>query len=61
MVHRGFRGVYEFDEDESLFSGHIVEIEDLIYFEGVTLEELRASMVRAVDQHILVSEGVGPE
>lgn len=55
MQHRGYWGAYEFDEEESLWTGHVIG-ESTIQFEGSTVRDLHASLVRAVDQHISVGD-----
>jgi predicted HicB family RNase H-like nuclease len=61
ITHRGYTGVFEFEAEDSTFSGQVIDLADLIYFEGSSVEELQASMVRAVDQYLAVCEKRGEE
>jgi len=49
IEYKGYTGVFEFDPELRLFTGHVVDLRDEIYFEGDSVESLEASMHRAVD------------
>ena len=61
IEHRGYTGVFEFDAELELFSGYVVDLRDQIYFEGESVEELKASMFRAVDRYLEVCDSRGEE
>ena len=52
--YKGYSGVFEFDPDLRLFAGHVIDLRDEIHFEGKSVEELDASVKRAVDHHLEV-------
>ena len=52
--YKGYTGIFEFDPEVELFTGHVVDLKDEIYFEGESVEELKASMKRAVDHYLKV-------
>jgi predicted HicB family RNase H-like nuclease len=54
IEYKGYTGVFEFDAELELFSGYVVDLKDQIYFEGESVEQLKASMHRAVDQYLEV-------
>ena len=54
--YKGYTGVFEFDPELRLFAGHVVDLQDEIYFEGDSVEALEASMRRAVDHYLEVCE-----
>jgi predicted HicB family RNase H-like nuclease len=56
IEYKGYTGVVEFDPELSLFAGHVIDLRDEIYFEGESVEELTASMRRAVDHYLRVCE-----
>jgi predicted HicB family RNase H-like nuclease len=63
IEYKGYTGVFEFDTELELFSGFVVDLRDQIYFEGESVEQLRASMHRAVDHYLDVcaARGEDPE
>lgn len=63
IEYRGYTGAVEFDPELRLFTGHVVDLRDEIYFEGDSVEALEASMQRAVDHYLDVcsERGEDPE
>jgi predicted HicB family RNase H-like nuclease len=61
IEYKGYTGVVEFDPELSLFAGHVIDLRDEIYFEGSSVDELTASMQRAVDHYLRVCEERGEE
>ena len=52
--YKGYTGIFEFDPELELFTGHVVDLRDEIYFEGESVDDLKASMKRAVDHYLKV-------
>jgi predicted HicB family RNase H-like nuclease len=52
IEHRGYTGIFEFDAELELLTGYVVDLKDQIYFEGRSVEEVKASMQRAVDHYL---------
>lgn len=61
IEYKGYTGVIEFDPSLRLFTGHVVDLRDELYFEGDSVESLEASMRRAVDHYLAVCEQRGEE
>jgi predicted HicB family RNase H-like nuclease len=61
IEYKGYTGVIDFDPELRLFTGHVVDLRDEIYFEGDSVESLEASMRRAVDHYLEVCEQRGEE
>ena len=61
IEYRGYTGLVEFDADLRSFTGHVVDLRDEIYFEGSSVDELEASMKRAVDHYLAVCAKRGEE
>ena len=59
--YKGYTGIFEFDPDLRLFTGHVVDLRDEIYFEGASVEALEASMGRAIDHYLEVCEARGEQ
>ncbi|MDB9744031.1 hypothetical protein OAA91_00730 [Fibrobacterales bacterium] len=47
-----FFGTVEFNEEEKMFHGKVSGLNDLVTFEGLTIQELRQEFIKAVDKHI---------
>ena len=61
IEYKGYKGIIEFDPELRLFTGHIVDLRDEIYFEGDSVEALEASMRRAVGHYLSICEQRGEE
>ncbi len=61
IEYKGYMGVVEFDPELRLFTGHVVDLRDEIYFEGDTVDALDASMRRTVDHYLSVCKQRGEE
>jgi predicted HicB family RNase H-like nuclease len=63
IEYKGYTAVVEYDPELRLFTGHVVDLRDEIYFEGDSVEAIEASMKRAVDHYLAVCEqrGEAPE
>ena len=56
IEHKGYTGILEYDATIERFSGHVVDLNDTIYFEGESVGEVRESMARAVDHYLATCE-----
>jgi len=59
--YKGYTGVFEFDPDLRLFTGHVVDLRDEIYYEGDSVQALESSMGRAIDHYLEVCKARGEE
>jgi len=59
IEYKGYTGVIVFDPELRVFTGHVVELRDEIYFEGDSVDALEASMQRAVDHYLSVCQEAG--
>lgn len=61
IEYKGYKATIEFDPELRLFTGHVIDLRDDIYFEGDSVQTLEASMRRAVDDYLSVCEQRGEE
>jgi predicted HicB family RNase H-like nuclease len=52
LTHKGYTGVVEFDDEANIFHGEVVHVNDVITFQGSTVEELRAAFVESVEDYL---------
>lgn len=52
LEYKGFVGTVIFSADDRIFSGRIEGINDLVTFEGTTVEELEEAFKYMVEEHI---------
>ncbi len=59
MTYKGFIGTVDFSAEDHLFYGKIIGVNDLVTFEGTTVDELEASFRYMVDKHVEDCEAEG--
>ncbi len=59
MNYKGFSAKVEFSADDDVFFGRLLGIDDIVTFEGRTVDELKQAFREAVDFHIEVCEKAG--
>jgi predicted HicB family RNase H-like nuclease len=63
MTYKGYTGVVKFDDEANVFFGEVVDLRDVITFEGRTVEELRQAFHDSVEDYLefCASRGEKPE
>ena len=52
MEYKGYFAKVEFDDNANLFHGEVINLRDVITFEGITVEELRQAFHDSVDDYL---------
>ncbi len=52
MEYRGYIGKVEYDEDAEVFHGEVINLRDVITYEGETVEELKKAFTESVDDYL---------
>jgi len=63
IEHKGYVGVFEFDEELGQFHGHVVNTQDVISFYGSSVEELKAEFRISIEEYLAfcAEKGRDPE
>ena len=63
MEHKGYKGYVEFDEENEIFHGEVLYVNDVITFQGKSVDELKKEFRDSVDDYIdfCESRGESPE
>jgi predicted HicB family RNase H-like nuclease len=61
LTYKGFIGTVSFSADDHIFFGKIEGIDDLVTFEGSTVDELETAFQYMVDQHIADCKAEGKQ
>ena len=59
MQYKGYTGVVEYDAEDRIFHGRVVDLADLVSFEGATVDELEQDFHAAVDDYLVFCEERG--
>ena len=61
IEYKGYTGVFEFDSSIDGFHGRIVGLQDVVTFEGRSVDELRREMAESVEDYLELCAEVGKE
>ena len=61
MKYRGYQARITYDDDASVFHGEVVGTRDVIFFEGTSIENLRAEMQVSIDDYLAMCAERGQE
>jgi predicted HicB family RNase H-like nuclease len=61
IEYKGYTGVFEFDPSIDAFHGRIVGLQDVVTFQGSSLDELRREMAESVEDYLDFCAQVGKE
>ena len=52
MHHQGYEAVIEYDEDAEIFHGEIINLRDVITFQGRSAAELKQAFAESVEDYL---------
>ncbi len=52
MEYKGYIGQVEFDDEANIFHGEVINLRDVVTFQGATVNELRKAFRDSVDDYI---------
>ena len=63
MEYKGYFGIVEYDSNAKIFHGDIINIKDVITFQGTTVKEIEQAFKDSINDYIswCKEEGVEPE
>ena len=61
IEYKGYTGVFEFDPSIDSFHGRVIGLQDVVTFEGRSVEELRSEMEESVEDYLSLCAEVGKE
>lgn len=63
ITYKGYCGVFEYDPEADIFHGDVINLSDVITFEGRSIDELKQALADSVDDYIefCAAKGKTPE
>jgi predicted HicB family RNase H-like nuclease len=61
MNYKGYEAVVEYDDEDKLFVGKVINTRDVIVFDGLSVDELEASFFNAVDEYLQDCDRLGKD
>lgn len=59
FTYKGYNGKVEYDSDADLFHGEVVDLRDVITFQGRSIDELKIAFRESIDDYIAFCEKKG--
>ncbi len=59
MNYKGYEAIIEFDDEDRLFVGRVINIRDVIAFDGSSVDELEQSFQAAIDEYLQDCQSTG--
>jgi predicted HicB family RNase H-like nuclease len=59
MKYKGYEAIVEFDEEDRLFVGRVINTRDVIAFDGSSVDELEQSFHAAIDEYLEDCQVIG--
>jgi predicted HicB family RNase H-like nuclease len=61
MHYKGYEAIIEYDEDSDLFYGEVINLRDVITFQGASAQELKQALADSVDDYLAFCAERGEE
>jgi predicted HicB family RNase H-like nuclease len=61
MEYKGYFAKVEFDDEANIFHGEVINLRDVVTFEGETVDELRTAFVDSVEDYLAFCKERGEE
>ena len=61
MHYKGYSARVEYDDDDEIFVGHLVGINDIVGFHADSVAELKAAFIESVDDYLETCRKIGKE
>ncbi|NVO14846.1 MAG: type II toxin-antitoxin system HicB family antitoxin [Rhodoplanes sp.] len=61
MNHKGYEAIVEYDENAGIFHGEVVNLRDVITFQGRSVAELKQAFAESVEDYIAFCKERGEE
>ncbi len=59
MKYKGYEASIEYDEEDRLFFGRVIDIKDIIVFDGLSVDELEQAFHDVIDRYLADCETLG--
>ena len=61
IEYKGYFGKVEFDDEADIFHGEVINLRDVVTFEGETVDELRAAFIDSIENYLAFCKDRGEE
>ena len=58
MKYKGYEAKIEYDDEDRLFWGRVINIKDVIVFDGLSVDELEQAVYNVIDEYLADCQAV---
>lgn len=59
LTYKGYQGGFEYDPDADIFHGEVLHLNDVITFQGRSIDELKTALAESVEVYLEYCQGKG--
>ena len=59
LTYKGYQGSFEYDPEADIFHGDVLHLQDVITFQGRSIDELKQAMTDSVEDYFELCKAVG--
>ncbi|AFZ45833.1 putative HicB protein [Halothece sp. PCC 7418] len=52
MIYKGYEAVIEYDEEDQILVGRVINTKDIIVFDGLSVDEIKQSFHQVIDEYL---------
>ncbi|MBQ7607000.1 MAG: type II toxin-antitoxin system HicB family antitoxin [Desulfovibrionaceae bacterium] len=52
IIYKGYRGSFEYDPEAGIFHGDVLDITDVVTFQGRSIDELRKALADYIEDYL---------
>lgn len=52
LTYKGYQGRFEYDQDADIFHGDVLHINDVVTFQGRSIDELKAALAESIEVYL---------
>ena len=52
LAYKGYHGVFDYDPEADIFNGEIVNLSDIVTFQGRSIDELKTALEESVEDYL---------
>ncbi len=52
MIYKGYEAVIEYDEEDRILVGRVINTKDIIVFDGLSVDEIERTFHQVIDEYL---------
>lgn len=61
MSYKGYEAVIEFDDEAEIFHGEVIDLRDVVTFQGTSVAELKTALAESIEDYLAFCRERGEE